>query len=100
MTEIEASFSSMDQFQEQQRRTLNVLRLAVVPGQAAIAGTVAVVTLLASDMLGNDRLAGLGGAAFTLGAAVISIPLSAFMRRRGRRPGLVIALTKSKSKLT
>lgn len=83
----------MDQFQEQQRRTLNVLRLAVVPGQAAIAGTVAVVTLLASDMLGNDRLAGLGGAAFTLGAAVISIPLSAFMRRRGRRPGLVIALT-------
>ena len=93
MTEIEASLSSMDQFQEQQRRTLNVLRLAVVPGQAAIAGTVAVVTLLASDMLGNDRLAGLGGAAFTLGAAVISIPLSAFMRRRGRRPGLVIALT-------
>ncbi len=82
----------MDEFQEQQRRTLNVIRLAVVPGQAAVAGTVAVVTLLASDMLGNDRLAGLGSAAFTLGAAATAIPLSAYMRRRGRRPGLVLAL--------
>ena len=78
--------------QEQQRRTLNVLRLAVVPGQAAVAGTVAVVSLLASDMLGSDRLAGLGSASFTLGAAAVSIPLAAFMRRRGRRPGLIAAL--------
>ena len=83
----------MDQFQDQQRKTLNVLRLAVVPGQAAVAGTVAVVSLLAKDLLGgSDRLAGLGSAAFTLGAAVVSIPLAAFMRRRGRRPGLIVAL--------
>jgi MFS family permease len=82
-----------DQFQDQQRRTLNVLRLAVVPGQAAIAGTVAVVSLLAKDLLGgSDRLAGLGSAAYTLGAAVVAVPLAAFMRRRGRRPGLVLAL--------
>ncbi|MEO6651031.1 MAG: MFS transporter [Ilumatobacteraceae bacterium] len=78
--------------QDQQRATLNVLRLAVVPGQAAVAGTVAVVSLLASDMLGSDRLAGLGSASFTLGAAAVSIPLAAFMRRRGRRPGLIVAL--------
>ena len=78
--------------QDQQRRTLNALRLAVVPGQAAVAGSVAVVSLLASDMLGSDRLAGLGGAAFTLGAAAVSIPLAAYMRRRGRRPGLIAAL--------
>ena len=83
----------LEQYAPEQRRTLNVLRLGVVPGQAAVAGTVAVVTLLAKDLLGgNDRLAGLGGAAFTLGAAVVSIPLAAFMRRRGRRPGLVLAL--------
>ena len=81
-----------EQHQDQQRKTLNALRLAVVPGQAAVAGTVAVVSLLASDMLGSDRLAGLGGASFTLGAAAISIPLAAFMRRRGRRPGLITAL--------
>lgn len=92
MTHIDASYSPMDQYQEQQRKTLNVIRLAVVPGQAAVAGTVAVVSLLASDMLGNDRLAGLGSAAFTLGAAMVSVPLAAYMRRRGRRPGLVLAL--------
>ena len=74
------------------RRTLNALRWAQVPGQAAVASSVAVVTLLASDLLGGDRLAGLASAAFTLGAALTSIPLSAHMRRHGRRPGLVAAL--------
>jgi MFS family permease len=82
----------LERHQEQQRKTLNILRLAVVPGQAAVAGSVAVVSLLASDMLGSDRLAGLGGAAFTLGAAAVSIPLAALMKRRGRRPGLIVAL--------
>jgi MFS family permease len=76
-----------------QRRTLAVLRLAVVPGQAAVAGTVAVVSLLAKDMLGSDRLAGLGSASFTLGSAMAAIPLAAFMRRRGRRPGLALAFS-------
>ena len=80
------------QHEELQRRTLNVLRVAVVPGQAAIAGTIGVVALLASDMLGSDRLAGLGNAAFTLGSALVAIPLAAFMHRRGRRPGLAAAL--------
>ena len=76
-----------------QRRTLNVLRLGVVPGQAAVAGVVAVVSLLGKDMLGSDRLAGLGSAAFTTGSAIIAIPLAARMKRRGRRSGLVMALT-------
>ncbi|HUF96656.1 MAG TPA: MFS transporter [Ilumatobacter sp.] len=75
-----------------QRRTTNVLRVAVVPAQAAVAGTIAVVTLLASSMLDSDRLAGLGATAFTLGAAAASVPLAAVMRRRGRRPGLAGAL--------
>lgn len=93
MTTTPAAEPDLDQHQDQQRRTLNVIRLAVVPGQAAVAGTVAVVSLLAKDLLGgSDRLAGLGSAAFTLGAAVVSVPLAAFMYRRGRRPGLVLAL--------
>lgn len=75
-----------------QRRTLNSLRFATVPGQAAVAGMVAVVTLLASDLLGSDRLAGIGSASFTVGAALTSIPLAAYMRRRGRRSGLARAL--------
>jgi MFS family permease len=78
---------------ELQRRTLRSLRFAQVPGQAAVAGMVAVVSLLASDLLGSDRLAGLGGASFTIGAAFTAIPLAAFMRRRGRRVGLVRALS-------
>ncbi len=75
-----------------QRRTLNSLRFATVPGQAAVAGMVAVVTLLASDLLGSDRFAGIGTASFTVGAALTAIPLAAFMRRRGRRAGLTRAL--------
>ena len=75
-----------------QRRTLTSLRLSQVPGQAAIAGSVAVAALLASDLLGSDRLAGLAGAAFTLGAAFTAVPLAANMRRRGRRLPLVAAL--------
>ena len=75
-----------------QRRTLITLRLAQVPGQAAVAGVVAVGALLAKDLLhGNDRFSGSGGAAFTLGSAFLAVPLSAFMRRNGRRPGLMFA---------
>jgi MFS family permease len=74
-----------------QRRTLNSLRLSQIPGQAAVAASVAVVTLLASDMLGSDRWAGLGGAAMTIGAAFAAVPLATAMRRRGRRPGLTVA---------
>lgn len=75
-----------------QRRTTNVLRVAVVPAQAAVSGTIAVVTLLGASMLTSDRLSGLGPAAFTLGSAAASVPLAAVMRRRGRRPGLAGAL--------
>ena len=75
-----------------QRRTLRSLRIAQVPGQAAVAGMVAVVSLLAGDLLGSDRLAGMGSASFTIGAAFTAIPLAAFMRRRGRRVGLTRAL--------
>lgn len=75
-----------------QRRTLTTLRFAQVPGQAAVAGVVAVGALLAKDLLhGNDRFAGSGGAAFTLGSAFLAVPLSAYMRRNGRRPGLMFA---------
>jgi MFS family permease len=53
---------------------------------------VAVGALLARDLLhGSDRYAGSGGAAFTFGAAFLAVPLSAYMRRNGRRPGLMIA---------
>jgi len=74
-----------------QRRTIASLQLAQVPGQAAIAGVVAVLALYVGDLLGDDRLAGSGNAAFTFGAAMMAPSFSAFSRRRGRRPALVAA---------
>jgi predicted MFS family arabinose efflux permease len=62
-----------------------------VPGQAAIAGVVAVLALYVGDLLGDDRFAGSGNAAFTLGAALMAPSFAAFSRRRGRRPALVAA---------
>ena len=74
-----------------QRRTLTTLRLAQIPSQAAVSGMVAVVALMVVELIDSDRLAGTGSAMFTLGAALVAVPLSGFMRRRGRRPGLVRA---------
>jgi MFS family permease len=71
-----------------QRRTLTTLRLAQVPGQAAVAGVVAVLALYVGDLLGDDRFAGSGGAAFTLGSALMAPSFSAFSRRHGRRAAL------------
>ena len=92
MSAIDDSISPAPDYSLQQRRTLNTLRLAQVPGQAAVAGVVAVSALLATELRhGNDQLAGSGGAAFTMGAALLAVPLSALMRRRGRRYGLMLA---------
>lgn len=69
------------------------MRIAQVPAQAAFAGVVAVVALLGKQLLDSDRLAGTGSAAFTFGSALVAVPLSGYMRRNGRRPGLVRAFT-------
>ena len=53
---------------------------------------VAVVTLLASDLLGSDRFAGVASASFTAGIALTAPAIAPVMRRRGRRPGLIGAL--------
>lgn len=74
-----------------QRRTLVTLRLAQVPSQAAVSGMIAVVALLVGELIDNDRLAGTGSATFTLGSALVAVPLSAAMRRHGRRVPLVRA---------
>ncbi len=76
-----------------QRRTLLTMRTAQVPAQAAFAGVVAVVALLGKQLLDSDRLSGTGSAAFTFGAALVAVPLSGYMRRNGRRPGLVRAFS-------
>ena len=74
-----------------QRRTITTLRMAQVPGQAAIAGVVAVLALFVADLLGDDRFAGSGNAAFTFGSALMAPSFAAFSKRRGRRPALATA---------
>lgn len=54
-------------------------------GYVAVA---AIVGLLAAEILGNDRLAGLPAAAATLGTALAATPLALRARRRGRRVGI------------
>lgn len=93
MTASTRSSTPVDESGTLQRRTLTTLRLSQIPAQAAVSGMVAVVALLATQLLDSDRLAGTGSAAFTLGSALVAVPLSGFMRRRGRRPGLVRAFS-------
>lgn len=57
-------------------------------GYAALVSVVAVAALLASEMTGNDSIAGIPGAAATLGTAVAAAPLAQRSKRLGRRFGL------------
>src|SRR5918996_4885879 len=57
-------------------------------GYAGLVSVVAVVGLLASEVMGRDLLAGLPAAAATLGTALAATPLALRSKRRGRRRGL------------
>jgi len=71
-----------------QRRTLTTLMAGQVVGYAAQASAVAVVALLASDLLGSDNAAGLPAAMSTLGAAVFAPLIARRALRGGRRKAL------------
>ncbi len=59
-------------------------------GHAGVVAIVAVVGLLAGNILESDSLAGLPGGAATLGAAVAATPLALRARRVGRRRAIRI----------
>ncbi len=90
-TRTTSIFDDEDLRHSLQRRTVITLCVSQVPGRAAVAASVVVVTLIGRDLLGSDRLAGVGGAAYTIGAAVAAVPLASAMRRRGRRKVLARA---------
>lgn len=70
------------------RRARNTLVAGVALGSTGHIAAVTVATIVASDLLGSQVLAGAPGAAVVLGAAVGAVLLSALMARRGRRAGL------------
>lgn len=61
---------------------------ANVFGYAGFIAVAAVVALLVSEMTGNDSIAGIPGAAGTLGTAAAATPLALRSKRRGRRSGI------------
>ena len=70
------------------RRTLWIVVLSQIFGGAGLAAGVTVGALLAQDMLGTDRFAGVPVALFTLGSAAAALIIGRLSQRFSRRTGL------------
>lgn len=81
--------AAADRIAALQRRTLIVLSLVQVAGGVGFFLGIAVIALLARDLSGSDALSGLPPALGIAASALAAAPVSAWMSRRGRRPGLV-----------
>ncbi len=75
---------------EVQRRTVATLVVSQALGGLGMSIGIAVAALLAEDVSGSEKLAGLAQTMQVLGAAVASFLLAHVMGRRGRRTGLVL----------
>jgi len=76
-----------------QRRTLFTLIGSVGPAGMGMAGGFAATTLASKEIVENESLATLAATMISIGGALVAVPLSRFMARRGRRPGLRIGWT-------
>ncbi len=72
-----------------QRRTIGTLVTAQAVGAVGITIGIATASLLAEEVSGSERQAGLAQTFQVLGAAVMAYILARIMSRRGRRVGLV-----------
>ncbi|GAA0316917.1 MFS transporter [Bacillus carboniphilus] len=70
------------------KKTLLIVVLSQIFGGAGLAAGITVGALLAQDMLGTDRFAGLPIALFTLGSAGAALIIGRLSQRYGRRLGL------------
>lgn len=71
-----------------QRRTLTVLTASQVLGGVGVASGISVGGLLAADLQGSASTAGFAQTCSIMGAALLAVPMSRLMAKRGRRPGL------------
>ncbi|MGZ4472110.1 MAG: MFS transporter [Nocardioidaceae bacterium] len=76
--------------QRVQRRTLGTLVGAQAFGGLGITIGISVASILAAQITGSEKLAGLAQTMQVLGAAVASFLLAHLMGRAGRRPGLAL----------
>ena len=74
------------------RRLLAVLFTGSALTRTGYIALVSVAALAAEDLLGSAGLAGMPGAATTIGIATGTAPIAALMARRGRRPGIALGL--------
>src|SRR5690625_3911794 len=72
------------------QKTLKVVVFAQILGGAGLAAGITVGALIAQDMLGTERFAGLPTALFTLGSALSAYSVGRLSQRYGRRLGLSI----------
>ena len=73
-----------------QRRTVHTLVVSQALGGLGTSVGIAVTALLAEEVSGSERLAGLAQTMQVLGAAVAAFLVARVMSRRGRRLGLVL----------
>ncbi len=73
-----------------QRRTIGTLVATQAFGGVGVTIGVAVAAILAEQVSGSEKLAGLAQTTQVLGAALASALLAHLMGRRGRRPGLAL----------
>ncbi|MFE7120610.1 MFS transporter, partial [Streptomyces sp. NPDC057654] len=73
-----------------QRRTVKVLMSAQVVAGVGMGSMLSSGGLLVEHLTGSEGAAGLATTMTTLGAALLSVPLAALSRARGRRAGLGI----------
>lgn len=80
-----------DQLPGVQRRIVGTLMASQALGGVGVASGIAVASVIASEISGNDALSGLANTSQVLGGALLTIPIVSLMARRGRRIGLVIS---------
>lgn len=85
---LQGYIESPEKIKELYRRTLWIVVLSQIFGGAGLAAGVTVGALLAQDMLGTDRFAGLPVALFTLGSAAAALMIGRVSQRFSRRTGL------------
>ncbi len=79
---------SDDELAALQRRTVRVLVSSQVLGGVGVGAGIAVISLLAYDLVGTASLSGVPPTAMTIGAAAAALVIARISMRSGRRPGL------------
>lgn len=85
---VQAYIDSPEKQKQLYRRTLWIVVLSQIFGGAGLAAGITVGALLAQDLLGTDRFAGVPVALFTLGSAGAALIVGRLSQRWGRRFGL------------